>query len=61
MTNDELRIAINRIGRERREFASRMVGKVEGGTATEQDWEQARYYQRQTRIFERLRENHLAG
>jgi hypothetical protein len=61
MTNDELRTAIASIGRERMEFASRMVGKVEGGTATEEDWERARYYQRQTRIFEQLRENHVFG
>lgn len=61
MTHDELREAINRIGRDRRAFASRMVLKVERGTATEDDWEQARHYQRQSRIFEQLKENRLTA
>lgn len=61
MTHDELREAINQIGRDRRAFASRMVAKVERGIATEDDWEQARYYQRQSRIFEQLKDNRLTG
>lgn len=61
MTHEELREAINRIGRDRKAFATRMVAKVEGGTATEDDWEQARHYQRQSRIFEQLKENQLFG
>ncbi len=61
MTSEELRQAIDKIGRERENFASAMVTKVATGTATEDDWEQARYYQRQSRIFEQLRDNHLFG
>jgi len=61
MTYKELREAIERIGRDRKTFADEMVAKVANGTATEDDWEQARQYQRQSRYFEQLSENHLFG
>ena len=61
MTHEELREAINRIGRDRKAFAHRMVAKVKDGTATEDDWEQARHYQRQSRIFEQIKDNRLFG
>ena len=61
MTYQELRDAIDRIGRDRKAFADQMVEKVEDGTATEDDWNQARHFQHRSRFFEQLKENQLFG
>jgi hypothetical protein len=61
MTYQELRDAIERIGRDRKKFAEHMVAKVADGTVTEDDWERARHYHRRSRYFEQLSENRLIG